>query len=78
MSDDPLPMIELPATEMCGWIHDLRNSLHALHIGLEMLPQVRADDARFEQIWQMLVDEEQRIRARMEEFVQAYEERATS
>jgi hypothetical protein len=73
MSDNFLPKIELPAVELLGWIHDLRNSLHAWQIGLELLAQARADDARFGQIWQMLVDEERRMTARMEEFVQSYE-----
>jgi hypothetical protein len=76
--DNSVPTVEVPQAEFRQWIHDLRNSLHALRIGLEMLPQVRTEETRFEQVRQLLLDEEQRLTARLAEFAASCPQRTNS
>ena len=58
--------------EVREFVHDLRNSLYVLRLGLGMLSEIRGDAGRFQDLLSKLQAEEQAAARRLEEFSQAH------
>jgi hypothetical protein len=68
MSNEPAPIVVLPAATATDLVHDLRNSLYALRLGLEALADARSDAARAKELLALLAAEERRAAAILDSF----------
>jgi hypothetical protein len=66
MAKEVSQTVELSLVEVRQWIHDLRNSLHAINIGVELLARVRNDDKRFYEVQRLMTEEHGKAMARLE------------
>lgn len=71
MSDNENSPAPLSTAEVRAFIHDLRNSLYVLRLGLGMLADVRGDAARFTDLLAKLEAEELTATQRLEAFSQS-------
>jgi hypothetical protein len=65
---EPAPTIVLPAAAVTDLVHDLRNSLYAMRLGLEAIADARRDASRVAELLALLAAEERRAAAILDEF----------